>query len=164
MGAARQGITKLVIINGHGGNNAPNHVVRDTLSQENIFPVAFSWWQMVPREMGELAEEDGESVGHGGEWENSVMLHLREHLVFKELMNNDIFVNPFSDEIRHFAGFSERRRDTRDITGTMGSALAASAEKGKKIFDHAVNHLEQLAREFHTVPPRDYREFGSHCS
>ena len=26
-----------------------------------------------------------------------------------------------------------------------------------------VDRLEQLVREFHDTPARDYREFGSHC-
>ena len=109
------------------------------------------------------SEADNGSVGHGGEWETSVMLHLREYLISKGHMNDDIFPNPFNTELQHFAGFSERRRDTHDITGTMGSSSAASKEKGERIFNLAVERLEQLAREFHSIPPREYREFGSHC-
>jgi creatinine amidohydrolase len=157
------GFKRMIIINGHGGNNAPNHVVRDTVSEENIFPVAYSWWQSVEKEMLEWSDADSGSVGHGGEWETSVMLHLREYLISKEHMNDDIYVNPFSPELQQFSLFSERRRDTRDITGTMGSSSVASKEKGERVFNLAVDRLEQLAREFHKVPPRDYREFGSHC-
>ena len=32
------------------------------------------------------------------------MLHLREYLISKGHMNDDIFSNPFSPELQHFAG------------------------------------------------------------
>ena len=113
--------------------------------------------------MLEWSEADAGSVGHGGEWETSVQLYLREYLIAKDYMNSDVFPNPFSPELQHFGGFSERRRDTRDVTGTMGNALVASREKGERIFNLVVDRLEQLVREYHTQPVRDYREFGSHC-
>lgn len=157
------GFRRIVIINGHGGNSAPNHVVRDTIAEENIFVVAFSWWKAVEDKMLIWSEADAGSVGHGGEWETSVQLFLREHLVSKEHMNADIFPNPFSPELRHFGQFAERRRDTRDATGTMGNSRAASREKGERIFNLVVDRLEKLVREFHAQPVREYREFGSHC-
>ena len=157
------GFRRIVVVNGHGGNNAPNHVVRDTVSEENIFVVAFSWWLAVAEEMLAWSEADGGSVGHGGEWETSVQLHLREHLISKEHMNADVFPNPFSKELHHFAGFSERRRDTRDVTGTMGNSLVASKEKGEKIFNLAVDRLEQVVREYHTQTVKNYLDHGSHC-
>jgi creatinine amidohydrolase len=157
------GFKRIVVINGHGGNNAPNHVVRDTIAEENVFVVAYSWWQSVTAEMLAWSEADEGSVGHGGEWETSVMLHLRECLISKSHMNDDLYVNPFSPELREFCGFSERRRDTRDVTGTMGSSSVASKEKGERIINLAVDRLEQMVREYHKQPVRDYRENGSHC-
>jgi len=157
------GFHRIVLVNGHGGNDAPIRVVRDTVSEEDVFVVAFSWWQMVADEMLALGEADDGSVGHGGEWETSVMLHLRAHLVYQARINADRFPNPFSPEIQSFARFSERRRDTAEDTGTMGDARAASSEKGQKIFEVAVDRLTQLVTEFHQVPPRSYRQFGSHC-
>ena len=113
--------------------------------------------------MLEWSEADDGSVGHGGEWETSVMLHLREYLISRPHMNDDVYPNPFSLELRQFCGYSERRRDTRDVTGTMGSSSAASKEKGERIVNVAVDRLEKLARELHNLPVRDYREFGTHC-
>lgn len=157
------GFKRIIIVNGHGGNDAPVRVVRDVLAEHNVFAVGFSWWKMVEPEMLGLGDADNGSVGHGGEWETSLQLHLREHLIRKELMNDDVYPNPFSPELQKFATFSERRRDTRDITGTMGNSLAASGEKGKKIFQLAVGRLMQVAAEFHDQPVRHYFEFGSHC-
>jgi len=157
------GFHRIVLLNGHGGNAAPNHAVRDTIAEENIFAVAFNWWKAVEKEMFEWSEADAGSVGHGGEWETSVQLYLREHMVSKAHMNADIFPNPFSPELQFFAGFAERHRDTRDLTGTQGNALVATREKGERIFKRAVDRLEQLVREYHAMPVKQYRQYGSHC-
>ena len=156
------GFKRIVVVNGHGGNSAPNRLVANKISEDNVFIVAFDWWDMVEEEMLAWGEADS-GVGHGGEWENSTQLYLREHLVVKELMNADVFPNPFSSQVQRFAGFAERRRDTGDHTGTMGNALVASAEKGERIFNLALDRLEQTLREYHAQPVREYREFGSHC-
>ena len=42
------GFPLIVIINGHGGNTAPNWAVTTQLAEENIFPISFSYWQAVP--------------------------------------------------------------------------------------------------------------------
>ena len=52
---------------------------------------------------------------------------------------------------------------THKNTGIMGDAFAASAEKGERIFTLACDRLEKLVREYHELPVRHYREFGSHC-
>ncbi len=157
------GFKRIVVINGHGGNDAPNRVVMNQISEENIFIVAFSWWSAVREEMVRLGEADGGGVGHGGEWETSVQLHLRPHLIDRSRMVVDTHPNPFSPELRHFAGFSERRRDSSKVTGTHGDPFAASAEKGEKIVHAVVQKLVQMVREYHAQPVRDYRAFGTHC-
>lgn len=157
------GFKRIVLINGHGGNNAPNTTVMHSISEENIFIVAFSWWAAVREEMVRLSEADAGGVGHGGEWETSVQLHLRPHMIDRSRMVVDTHPNPFSPELRSFAGFAERRRDSGKVTGTHGNPFVASAEKGEKIVNAVVQRLVQLVREYHAQPVRDYREFGTHC-
>jgi creatinine amidohydrolase len=150
------GFPRIVVINGHGGNTAPNWAVTTQLSEENIFPITFSYWQAVREEMAEWAEADGESVGHGGEWETSLQLYLRPHLVETSRMVADEFPNPYSPNLRSFAQYAERRRDTAKGTGGMGNPLVASAEKGERLFTALVKKLVQLVTEMHRAPVRQY--------
>src|SRR6185312_10552832 len=110
-----------------------------------------------------LASADGDDVGHGGEWETSLQLFLRPQLIDADRMLADQFPNPYSADLQHFAHYAERRRDTAKGTGVMGDALAATAEKGERIFNCVVEKLVQLVTEMHTAPVRRYKEFGSHC-
>ena len=156
------GFQRLVVVNGHGGNTAPSRSVCWQLAEENIFTVNFNWWDMVEVELHEWSATD-EGVGHGGEWETSVQLHLRPHLISAEHAQADVeLTQPFSERVT-FAQFAERRRDTARGTGIMGDATVATAEKGRRIFELACERLEVLVREYHDQPVRQYREFGSHC-
>jgi len=156
------GFKRIISVNGHGGNHAPCRAVSWQVAEENIFTLSFSWWDMVEKELVEWSATD-ESVGHAGEWETAVQLHLREHLIDKgRIDRDDSGTQPFGGDLS-FATFAERRRDTVNDTGIMGDAFAASAEKGKRIFDLSCERLEKLVREYHALPVREYREFGSHC-
>lgn len=153
------GFDRIVIINGHGGNLAPNRAVAAQVSEDDIFPVAFSYWEAATVEMGEWAEADGASVGHGGEWETSLQLHLRPQLLDMERAGVDVFPNPYSQDLQSFAGYAERRRDTKGQTGIMGNALVATPEKGERLFNLLVDKVSRLVREMHAAPTRHYLEF-----
>ena len=75
-----QGITKLVIINGHGGNTFKSYV-RDLLVTFPHFKiVVVNWWTVVsPEGYFEETLDD-----HAGELETSVMLHYKPELVNME--------------------------------------------------------------------------------
>jgi creatinine amidohydrolase len=160
---AANGFPRIIVINGHGGNTAPNWAVTTQVAEESIFPITFSYWQAVQQEMAAMAEADGSSVGHGGEWETSLQLYLRPQLIDRSRMVADVFPNPYSANLRPFAQYAERRRDTEHGSGVMGNPLVASAEKGERLFAAIVDKLVQLATEMHAAPVRQYRELGSHC-
>ena len=156
------GFKRIISINGHGGNSAPCRAVSWQVAEENIFTLSFNWWDAVAKELPAWSAAH-EGVGHGGEWETAVQLHLRHHLIDQERIDKDESgTQPFSEEVA-FAEFSERRRDTINDTGIMGDAFAASAEKGEQIFELVCERLEKLVRQYHQLPVRQYREFGSHC-
>jgi creatinine amidohydrolase len=116
---------------------------------------------MATAEMLEWSDADNGSVGHGGEWETSLQMYLRPHLVSEPHMVKDEWRLKFSDEIGKFARFPERRREMAH--GVMGDPFVASAEKGEKLFNLYVERLSQLVREYSAAEPPSYFEFGSHC-
>ena len=156
------GFHRIITVNGHGGNSAPCRAVSWQLAEEDIFTLSFNWWDMVEKELHEWSATD-ENVGHGGEWETAVQLHLRPQMIdAARRKNDDTLTSPFAGDLA-FAIFAERRRDTRDGRGVMGDATAATSEKGKRIYDLACERLTALCSEYHQLPVRHYREFGSHC-
>jgi creatinine amidohydrolase len=157
------GFPRIVVVNGHGGNTAPNRAVTWQVAEDDVFPITFSYWQAVQEEMAAWGEADGANVGHGGEWETSLQLYLRPHLIDRSRMVADEFPSPYSENLQPFAEYAERRRDTVGGTGVMGNPLLAGAEKGERLFNAVVEKLVQLVTEMHCAPVRHYREFGSHC-
>lgn len=155
------GFHRIILLNGHGGNEAPTWNASVKLAEEDVWALALTYWHMADDELLAWSDADAGSIGHGGEWETSLQLHLRPNLVDMSLAVKDEWRRHFSPEIQRFAGFPERRREMEH--GVMGDPFVASAEKGEKLFNVLVERLVQLCREYHDAEPPRYREFGSHC-
>jgi creatinine amidohydrolase len=124
---AGQGVPKLVILNGHGGNDF-RQMIRELQPAVSLFLCTVNWYQVVDQK--QFFSDLGD---HAGELETSVMLHVAPELV-----------RPLSEagpgRARRFkiAGLREKwawaprhwRRVTED-TG-VGNPAAATAEKGRK--------------------------------
>lgn len=142
---AGQGIPKLVILNGHGGNDF-RQMIRELQPAVSLFLCTVSWYQVV-----DPAPYFADLGDHAGELETSVMLHVAPELV-----------GPLSDagpgRARRFtiAGLREgwawaprRWREVSDDTG-VGNPAAATAEKGRKyvaaVSEKIGSFLVELAR------------------
>src|SRR5581483_5402213 len=154
------GFERIVLLNGHGGNRAINQVVAIKLAEEDIFLAAITYWDMVERELLEWSERDEGSIGHGGEWETSLQLHLRPRLVDLARRVSDPPRTPLSPATQHYTWMSERRREMP--RGVYGDPFVASADKGARLFEALVGALERTVRELHATPIPHYVEFGSH--
>ena len=69
------GIRKLVILNGHGGNDF-RQIIRELQPSTPVLLAQVNWWQVVPA--SRFFDEPGD---HAGELETSTMLYLRPDLV-----------------------------------------------------------------------------------
>lgn len=70
-----QGIHKLVIVNGHGGNDF-RQMIRELQPKTRVFLSIINWWSCV--DVKQFIEESGD---HAGEAETAAMMHLVPELV-----------------------------------------------------------------------------------
>lgn len=123
-----QGIFKLLILNGHGGNDFKN-MLRELQGATEVFCCTLNWWTILDAK--QYVDEPGD---HGGELETSLMMHLRPDLVALDQAGDGRSI-PF-----RIAGLKEGwvwaprewRRATVD-TG-VGNPKAATADKGARYF------------------------------
>jgi creatinine amidohydrolase len=150
----QDGFERIVFLNGHGGNHHPLRSIAIQLAEEDIYALAFSHWDLIGDDLKRWSERDA-SIGHGGEWETSLQRHLRPHLVDRALQVAEQWVPSVDERFRHFAVFAERRRETP--FGVMGDPTVASAEKGARYVDLAVERLVELATAYRRQDVRRYR-------
>jgi creatinine amidohydrolase/Fe(II)-dependent formamide hydrolase-like protein len=144
MGAARNGIKKLVVINGHGGNGPALHFAAQMINRDaRIFTCVDS---------GETSDTDVYALAdtpndvHAGEIETSTSLALRPELV--QMNKARKFVPKFSS---HYLDFTSKRSVTWHArtarispSGVMGDPTKASRKKGERIWKVMIGNLVEL--------------------
>ncbi|MDA0699781.1 MAG: creatininase family protein [bacterium] len=153
------GFDRIVVMNGHGGNHHPLKAIATKMGERDVFCLAFSHWDLVAEEMAAWGEVE-RRIGHAGEWETSIQLHLREHLVDRSKQVAEDWVPSVDPAYASFASFPERQRETPH--GVMGDPRVATAEKGAKYVDLAATRLVELARAYRLQSVRHYRHAGTH--
>jgi creatinine amidohydrolase/Fe(II)-dependent formamide hydrolase-like protein len=148
---SRNGIKKLVIINGHGGNSpALNHAAQMINRDSHIF-VCVDTGETSDVDIYALVETPNDV--HAGEIETSTALAVRPHLVKMDQAYRE--VPEFSSR---YLDFTSKRgvlwyAYTRKISnsGVMGDPTKASAEKGKKIWEMMITHLVALVEDLKSM-------------
>jgi creatinine amidohydrolase len=124
---AGQGITKLVILNGHGGNDF-RQMIRELQPVVSLFLCTVNWYHVVdPKQFfSDLGD-------HAGELETSVMLHIAPELVRPLDEAGPGRARRFKmAALREGWAWAPRRwRQVTDDTG-VGNPAAATPEKGGK--------------------------------
>ncbi len=150
---AGQGIRKLVILNGHGGNDFRS-MIRELQPQLKIFLCVTNWYQIVPP-----ADYFDDLGDHASEMETSMVLHMAPALV-----------RPLSEagegKERRFriAAFREGwawapRQWTQVSTDTgVGNPAAASPQKGERYTAAVVERISRFLVELAAADPDDLYE------
>jgi len=152
-GIHRNGFHRIILLNGHGGNHHPIRAIATKLAEQNVYVIAISHWDLMTEEMIAWGDADN-GIGHAGEWETSLQLYLRPHLVDRSVEVAEDWEPSVDPAFASFARFAERRRETPN--GVMGDPTVATAEKGQRYVDLASQRLADLASAFHRHPVRDY--------
>lgn len=142
---SRQGIFKLIIINGHGGNSFKN-MIRDLAVDYPDFLIAVSdWFAIVPQ--GDYFEEYED---HAGECETSVLMHYRPDLVNLAVAGNGDYT-PFNVEsLRTGVAWTPREWSKVSSDTGIGNPHKSSAAKGKRYAEVVTDKLSHLFVELVT--------------
>jgi creatinine amidohydrolase len=126
----KNGIKRILVINGHDGNISPVEIASRKIKNENpdaAIACLESWWALVGQKNKDLFEV-WNGLGHGGEAETSAMLSVRPDLVTVDYSSDQVIPNLPNDEIRIYWKFNELTN-----TGITGAPKKASVEKGQEI-------------------------------
>ena len=128
---ARQGIPKLVVLNGHGGNNFKQMIREIGTGYPGLFICTLNWYQILDNH--DFFDEPGD---HGGEMETSNMLHLVPDLVLPLREAGPGAARRFKVQaLREGWVWAERSwLKVTDDTG-VGNPARATAEKGQRYLD-----------------------------
>lgn len=133
----RHGIYKLVIVNGHGGNDFKGGL-RDLYGQTKVWIFLVDWWKIGTKEAAEIFEERGE---HADEMETSLCLFLVPHLV-RLGEADDGSIRPFRFEaLREGWAWVTRPWDRVTKNSGYGDPRKATAEKGRKYLGFVTDKL-----------------------
>jgi creatinine amidohydrolase len=142
----RQGVRKLVLLNGHGGNEL-KPLMRELHHQRSVFLSLCDWFRMATDLYAEIFERPGE---HADEVETSLGLAFFPELLRPELADAGA-VRPTRFEAINRGWVSITRPWHLATTNTgMGDPAAASAERGRRLMEALTerlgNYLIELAR------------------
>jgi creatinine amidohydrolase len=141
----RQGINKLVIANGHGGNSFKNMVRDLSVDYPDILIVVVDWFSMVPQS-GFFEEKDD----HAGEMETSLMMYYHPELVSLNEAGDGI-AKPFGIYALNDKTAWVPRYWTKVTADTgIGNPKKSSAEKGERYATAITEKLGQLFVELAT--------------
>lgn len=135
-----QGIKKLVVINGHGGNSFKPYV-RDLQMMFTDFQIiVVDWWTVVSSE-GYFEEKPDE---HAGELETSVMLHYHPELVDMESAGDGAVKPVKIDALNKKTGWMPRDWDEVSEDTGIGNPKKSTADKGKLFAEAVVKKISKL--------------------
>jgi len=134
-----QGIRKLVVLNGHGGNDF-RQMIRELQPQVRLFLCAINWYKVVDQKpyFTDLGD-------HAGEMETSVVMHLTPDLVLPLAEAGDGRERkPKIAGMRDGWAWAPRQWTKVTADTGIGNPKAATAEKGSAYFQAVTERIGQF--------------------
>lgn len=158
----QNGFRRIVLLNGHGGNITPVKQALALLSnsydsylQPNI--ALATYWELAGDVFAGAAPMESPALSHACEYETSLMLHLFPEKVRMEQARRaerpprNGYIGWEDDEA--YRGVTMFKQ-TAFISGngSSGEPQLATAEKGRHLYEHAVQSLVEFLASFSTWP------------
>lgn len=152
VGLASQGFRRLILLNGHGGNESPMHLVVDSIASQNkidIHIAAASYWKIAQESLLTLNFGDATVPGHAGHFETSLMMAISPELV--QLQNR-----PDDQGKKQPLGMADiplahiRRPGLWETSdGRTDDSHLASAQTGAKLLSDMTEVISNFIVQFH---------------
>src|SRR5438270_1333141 len=144
----RQGLRKLILLNGHGGNEL-KPLTRELHHRTKVFLCVCDWYRMALDLYPQIFEQPGE---HADEMETSLGLAYFPGLVRMELADEGA-ARPTRFEAINRGWVSITRPWHLVTTSTgLGNPRAASADKGQRLMEVLVERLSRFLVELAAAP------------
>jgi creatinine amidohydrolase len=148
-----QGIRKLVILNGHGGNDF-RWMIRELQPQVRIFLCVANWYQVV--DAGDYFEDLGD---HAGEMETSIMLHAAPELVRPVSQAGDGAERHFRlTAFREGWAWAPRQWTQVSADTGIGDPRAGTRDKGERYLAGVIERLGRFLVDLAAADPDDLYE------
>jgi creatinine amidohydrolase len=153
------GVRKIVLLNGHGGNDIPCKAAQRELKSEyesldDLYIVYSTYWNLAASEFSSIRSSPAGGMGHACEMETSILLAQDPELVdiSKAAQGGpsresgyrtiDMLAPPPFHLVNEFDELSDN--------GVIGMPELATEEKGKQFLDAAVEAVVRLVDELET--------------
>jgi len=155
MSLSRNGIKKLILINGHGDNIPTLTFAAQMINRDAGIFVCVDTGETSDRDIDAISETHNDI--HAGEIETSTSLALRPDLVNMKKAKKETprFASSYMDysSSRGVPWYVRTRKLSK--TGIIGDPTIASAEKGQKIWEIMVAHLVKFVEEIKSSKLKD---------
>jgi creatinine amidohydrolase/Fe(II)-dependent formamide hydrolase-like protein len=148
---AKNGIKKLVIINGHGGNAPSLNFAAQRINQDARIFVCVDTGETSDVDVDSLIETPNDV--HAGEIETSTSLAIRPHLVRMDRLQREVpaFTSRYLDFTSKRGVSWYAHTDKISASGVMGDPTKASVEKGEKMWELMIAHLVIFVEQLKTM-------------
>jgi len=145
------GVEKLLIVNGHGGNDFRQIIREVGLAYPEMLIATCNWFQSV--DQGRIFENAG---GHADEMETSLMLYAFPDLVLSLDQAGDGKARKFSIEaLNESWAWTERKWTSISEDTGVGDPSLATREKGKQYFQEVTSKLAGLFEDLVATSSND---------